>query len=63
VCRLILALDASWSARMSGAQGNTGRDLMSESYHSERVATVRAGEPWLTAECRRLVEQVHPANR
>jgi hypothetical protein len=48
---------------MSGAQGNTGRDLMSESYHSERVATVRAGEPWLTAECRRLVEQVHPANR
>ncbi|MFR9773842.1 hypothetical protein [Nocardia sp. SC052] len=31
---------------------------MSETYDSERVATVRAGEPWLTAECRRLVEQV-----
>lgn len=31
---------------------------MTESYGSERVATVRAGEPWLTAECRRLVERV-----
>ncbi|MFI1241053.1 hypothetical protein [Nocardia salmonicida] len=31
---------------------------MTEIYGSERVATVRAGEPWLTAECRRLVEQV-----
>ncbi|MGN2641152.1 hypothetical protein ACTD5D_34320 [Nocardia takedensis] len=31
---------------------------MTETYDSERVATARAGEPWLTAECRRLVEGV-----
>ncbi|MGK8491851.1 hypothetical protein [Nocardia asiatica] len=36
---------------------------MSETYGSERVATVRAGEPWLTAECRRLVEQVRAGKR
>lgn len=38
--------------------GKQGGKRMPEIYGSERVATTRAGEPWLTAECRRLVEQV-----
>ncbi len=31
---------------------------MSGTYSSDRVANTRAGEPWLTAECRHLVEEV-----
>lgn len=31
---------------------------MTETYEPEGMATTRAGQPWTTAECRRLVEQV-----
>lgn len=31
---------------------------MTEAYEPEGIATTRAGQPWLAAECRRLVEQV-----